>query len=817
MSTPTPAPEQSPLLHQAEAGYSSDESRELAVKPIRKPFYLTFKFWAIMGLILAAIIAAAVLVVFFLRRIPDPRPTASLSDILSLVQNGAGQTWVPGMSNTYSYVVDSLLMIGNAQTGERKMWLNGTALAAAHGLAVPITWSHYSISAGGRYVLFATDDVAVYRHSFTAHFMVYDSQNDFVFSLSETESAGGLTKQQFAQWSPSASVPTVIFGRANDVYTVRITDAATVETRVTQDGSAVILNGIADWVHQEEIIETDTAVWWSPDGQKVAFGSFDQTAVPVCTLPQYAYDVTTAAMQTFRYPRPGDGLAVVSVRVFDGQSVFTVPLEEGFIYLTQLLWIDDHTFFVIQAPRNQESIAYVLWDMSTGTPVKSLRTDLSVGPSGWVHAPTSAIYLPAPHNAIVDIWPAPDEFDGVVYIPLADPTHPKFLPLSADVTALLGYRPDTQQLFYQIAHPTPMDREVYALPLEVGGKAGSPVPVLTGSLTATALLSPSAEWAIASVTTKDAPMNVTTFDLTKMKATSIIEDNADLSAKLSARQMPTAEFISFKPSYPDAASINIKRLLPPGFDSHRKYPVLSYVYGGPGSQQAKNAWAMDWPTYLASTFDVIVLYVDGRGTGARGRPWMHQVKNHLGVLEVEDQMAALKEAASWPFVDPDRLSIFGWSYGGYMTLRCLSSEWRNILRTGVAVAPVSDWRYYDAAYTERYMGTPQTNPDGYKISAVVEPERAFNLSTAPNFFLGYGTADDNVDPQNSLLVIRRQIDNAATNMISQGFPNDQHSINLPHSRAYIWKLATRFIMDNLDLVPSATAPADTPKPLSTTA
>jgi len=428
------------------------------------------------------------------------------------------------------------------------------------------------------------------------------------------------------------------------------------------------------------------------------------------------------------------------------------------------------------------------------------------------------IYLPAPHNALVDIWPASDGFNGILYLPLAAPT-PRVFAMGADVTALVGYRAANQLLIYQIAKPTPMDRSVYAIGLTAvptGGAPSEPSALVAGSQWASATLSANGDWAILTASTKSTPATVTLYDVSGMAEKSVLEDNAALKKKLGERLMPVTEFFSFTPSYPGAVELNGYRTFPPGVSASSApvHPVLIYVYGGPGSQTVMNAFGVDWPTYMASTFGVVVVSVDGRGTGARGQEFMSQVKNQLGVLEVEDQMAVVKHVGSWSFVDRTRISMFGWSYGGYMTLRALSSPERHLLRAGIAVAPVSDWRYYDAAYTERYMGTPASNPRGYEVSSVVESARAHNLSTGPSFMLAFGSGDDNVHPQNSMLVLRRQVENDAFNMLTQIFTNDQHSINLPHSKLYVWTLLTRWLVNVLNLSPHHNAPSNVPQSLA---
>ncbi|KAJ4456764.1 dipeptidyl peptidase IV (CD26) [Paratrimastix pyriformis] len=807
----------SPLLDDMEAGELHPPP-----PPPRVEEKINWRFWVCVAIVVLVTVLFAAAVVVVLSLNPGTHtPTMSIEDIFDLEEESPDYKFVMGSNEQFTYLNDTCLMMQNAVTGDRRCWLNGTTLADQFGLGSPVEWVKYSVSPLARYVLFATEVEQKWRHSFQARFLVYDTTKDILFNLSETSSQTKpyTTKQQFAIFSPSTSESSVVFARHNDLYVVRLTDAATVETRITFDGDNdkngdSILEGVPDWVSQEEILESDTAVWWSPNGRQLSFARFDQALVPTTTLPNYDFSASTTPQLTFRYPCPGDALSTTSVVVWDSLdagNLKTIPLSDGYVYLSGLLWVNDTNFVFVELTRNQQNAQYMLANQDGTT---ALLTTMQVGDGSWIDPPSSLTYLPAPHHAIVDLWPAGD-FMSFLYLPLDNPT-PRLLAQKADVTAIVGYRASSGQLVYQSASPRPMDREVFVVPfgdVPAGGNLGQPTAILGGQQWGSGTLSPGGDWLITHSSTMQVPTNHSVFDMSAMSSKSNLEDNAWLKGQLAARLMPTMEFFSFTPSYPDAPVLNGWVAYPPGVskDSAPTHPALIYVYGGPGSQTVQNMWSMDWPFLLASTYDCIAVSIDGRGTGARGQAFKNQVKGRLGVLETEDLMELARELTTWRAVDKSRISVFGWSFGGFMTLRTVSSATREILRAAVAVAPVSDWHYYDASYTERYMGLPSDNPAGYAASSIVEPPRALNLSTGPNFLLGFGSGDDNVHPQNSMLVIRRQIENSASNMVTQIFPNDQHSINLPHSRIYVWRLLTRYLIDQLELAPHKNAPTSVPR------
>ena len=376
-----------------------------------------------------------------------------------------------------------------------------------------------------------------------------------------------------------------------------------------------------------------------------------------------------------------------------------------------------------------------------------------------------------------------------------------------DVEDFLGFDEESG-IFYFTAHsPTPLNLNVFALDIET-----SITQLLSGGdlVHATAVMSPSRRLSTLYTYGEDIPnTKIISNRFGVASPLIVLEDNAAFNDSLSGLAMPTREYWTI-PSASEEYQLNAVAYLPPGWDpkGDLKYPVLLYVYGGPDSQTVNFQFELgswNFHSFLASSMGIIVLSVDNRGTCCRGQTFLKQSYKDLGHVETEDQIAAMHYASELPFVDSSKVAIWGWSYGGYMAARVISSG-EKVVRGAISVAPVTDWRFYDSVYTERYMQTPQLNPDGYQASAVLP--RASQVQT--EYLLVHGTGDDNVHFQNSADWVTSLV-NAGVDLQTMYYPDKAHSLSGIATRTHLWKLLSRFCAKIFSLPTPLFDPSLTPK------
>jgi dipeptidyl-peptidase 4 len=665
----------------------------------------------------------------------------------------------------------------NAATGA------STVVAPAASLAsngAPLVVESIVISSDGTKILLFHNSVRVWRQNTRGIYDVLDVASGKVTPLSAT---AGL--QMFAKFSPDGK--RVAFGRANNLF---VTDLATHEERaLTNDGSDVIINGTSDWVYEEELGIRD-AFRWSPDSKKIAFWRFDQSPIPI--FPMLDELSLQAKVIPERYPRPGDRNSKVTVGVVDADTRATTWLHTGEgEYIAAMAWAGKDSLAIQRMPRTQNRIDLLMLSSTSGDG----RTVLTERDSAWVNVDDDTPKWVA--NGTMFLWPSERSGWRQYYLYKRDGTLVRRVTRdSVDVASLVGVDEKRGYVYVIAAAPTPMQRQLFRYPLK--GGAEMRVTAEPGSHRVSVAPDGSAMVDIAS--TAQLPGAATLVSLAPKGARHVLEANADVRERLEGLTR-APEF--FQVPMPDGAKLNAMRILPPDFDSTRKYPVLMYVYGGPASQTVLDDFGGDrylWHEMLARK-GIIVVSVDNRGTGARGSAFRHIVYEHLGIHESDDQIAAAKWLGTQSWVDASRIGIWGWSYGGYMTAMT-SFRGGPLFRAAISVAPVTDWRLYDDIYTERYMRTPAENAAGYEEGAPLKYVSGLTAS----YLLVHGTGDDNVHPQNSIQLVDK-LEDANKQFQFMVYPGRTHSILGGNSRTHLFTMLTNFVDQTLGtVVPPRTNP-----------
>ena len=628
-------------------------------------------------------------------------------------------------------------------------------------------------------LLIYTNSEHIYRHSFKADYFIYDLKYKELKPLSE----GG--KQQIASFSPNGEM--VAFVRDNDLFLSKLKFGT--ESAITNDGEFnKIINGMPDWVYEEEFA-FNKAYDWSPDSKEIAFIRFDESHVKEFAFPLYkasypnneAYSLYPGEYK-FKYPKAGQDNSLVSVHVFNIKNRTTKTMDVGDetdLYIPRVRFTKtEGKLGIIKLNRHQNYLQLMIANTASGV-CNTVFTDRNEYYIGEDVLDNLQFLEDGKHFVYVG------EMDGFNHIYLFTMAGRKVRRITSgqwDVTAYLGYNAATRMFYYQAAAQSPMQREVYAIRND--GKKKVKFSTLEG--TNTAVFSKGFKYYINYVSNTATPTLVTLHN-GKGKQIRVLEDNKALNERVAQFEISKKEFFSFKTS--EGVELNGWMVKPLNFDENKKYPVLMTQYSGPNSQQVLNRWGIGWEQYLAAK-GYMVACVDPRGTGARGEAFRKATYMKLGKLESDDQIEAAKYLGSLPYVDASRIGIWGWSYGGFMTSLCLSKS--DVFKVGIAVAPVTNWRYYDSVYTERYMRKPQENQRGYDDNSPINLVDNLN----GRLFLIHGTADDNVHFQNVMEYADRLVQ-AGKQFDMFVYPNRNHSIYGGNVRNHLYRMKADYLFRNL--------------------
>ncbi|RMD68795.1 MAG: S9 family peptidase, partial [Bacteroidetes bacterium] len=611
----------------------------------------------------------------------------------------------------------------------------------------------YAFSADEQKLLISTETEQIYRHSTRARYFVWDLETQ---TLTPVFREG---KIRYATFSPQGDK--VAFVYENNLYYKDLNSGEVVQ--VTRDGKRnEIINGATDWVYEEEF-GFARAFQWSPDGQRIAFYRFDERQVPEFTMTNYKGGLYPEYV-TFKYPKVGQPNSIVTIHVYHLDRKMTRQIatgDETDIYIPRIKWTrDPYLLCVFRMNRHQNRLELLLAETTTG------KTSLML-------EETSKWYIDIHDNLtfLADgrhfIWTS--EQDGYNHIYLYDMGGQLVRQLTKgpwEVTDFYGVDEANGMIYFQAAMDSPMDRKVYAVRLDGKGRIKK---LNRHDGWNSAQFSSTFDYFVNTWSTINTPPVFTVCDRNG-KELRVIEGNIALRDKQRAYGVSQVEFFDFTTS--EGVALNGWMIKPPAFDATKQYPVLMYVYGGPGSQQVTDAWKGQnyWWFQMLAQQGFIVACVDNRGTGGRGAEFKKMTYLQLGHYETIDQIEAARYLGSQPWVDAERIGIFGWSYGGYMSSLCLLKG-NDVFKAAIAVAPVTNWKWYDTIYTERYMRTASENPEGYEQNSPVN----FADRLKGNYLIIHGMGDDNVHFQhtaemvNALIAANKQFD-------TYFYPNRNHGI-----------------------------------------
>ena len=629
----------------------------------------------------------------------------------------------------------------------------------------------HTLSADESKALLSTKMRSIYRRSSLGVYYVYDLETKELVQVAEEAI-------QEPTFSPDASK--VAYGLDNNIYIKDLASGTT--TQVTTDGAKnKVINGITDWVYEEEFAFV-RAFDWNADGDKIAYIRFDESEVPEFSMDVFGNELYPSK-DTFKYPKAGETNATVSLHIYDVTSTETKAVDlSGFqnYYIPRLEWTPEANVLAVQTTNRKQNDVNLLFVDGTSGEAKLILSDKD---DAYVDITNNLTFLE--DNDF--IWTS--EKDGWNHIYLYDKDGKLKNQVTQgpwEVTSYYGYDPKSKRVFYQSSENGSINRGVYSV--KVNGKSKKALAAEAG--TNSANFSTDFTYFIKSFSDAETPYVFTLNAADDGDLVRKIKDNQALKDQFADYVISEKEFFTLPIN---GEELNAYMIKPKDFDPNKKYPVFMTQYSGPGSQSVANSWSGGngyWFQMLAQEGYIIVC-VDPRGTGLKGRDFKKMTQKELGKYEVEDQIAAAQALGERDYVDADRIGIWGWSYGGFMASNCIF-QGADTFKMAIAVAPVTSWRFYDSIYTERYMTTPQENASGYDNNSPISHVDKLQ----GKFLLVHGSADDNVHVQNSmrlteaLVQANKQFDWAI-------YPDKNHSIYGGNTRLHLYTKMTNFIKENL--------------------
>lgn len=632
-------------------------------------------------------------------------------------------------------------------------------------------FDNYLISSTGHRILLLRETESIYRRSSKSVIYDYDVRRNFVKPLTEAKE-----KQMIPTFSPDGRMCAYV--RDNNIW-IKKFDYDT-EVQVTKDGEVnKVLNGITDWVYEEEFSATNLMAW-SPDSEYLTYVRSDETQVPEFSMQVFG-EGTYPGYYNFKYPKAGENNSKVTVHSY---SVETKDIKELKVPMDEDGYIPRITF-----TKNADQLA-----------VMTLNRHQNIF-SMYYANPKSGVFrliLREENKAYVDSeWLSSITFmsDGFVYVSEQDgyahiyqysPTGVMQRQITKgnwDVTEFLGIDEATKAVYYQAADESPLRRAVYRVDAK-----GNKTKLSVAAGTNRAVFSANFAYYVNYHSDANTPSRITVNETKSQKELRLLQDNAALKALLAEHAYAPKEFMTVETA--SGYTLNAWMVKPVNFDASRQYPVLMVQYSGPNSQQVLDAYDFGWEQYLASA-GFIVVSVDGRGTGARGEAFRKCTYLRLGELEARDQAEAARALGELPYVDARRIAIWGWSFGGYTTLMAMSVG-DGAFKAGIAVAPPTDWKYYDTIYTERFMRTPKENFEGYAATSPIK----LATKLQGKLLLIHGTADDNVHFQQTMDYAEALVQ-AGKQFDMQIYKDRNHSIYGGNTRYHLYTRMSNFLLDNL--------------------
>lgn len=648
-------------------------------------------------------------------------------------------------------------------------------------------------------LLIKTNCIQNWRHSSFSTYFVFVEED---LSIQHVGDSIALT-----QWSPNSV--NLAYVQDNNIYLYSTKKKQTI-TQVTNDGNYQIFNGRPDWVYEEEIFEADRTLWWSPNGKYLAFLKIDETEVEEYIIPYFVQDKIDQypEMKSIKYPKSGTPNPKVELLIYDTEndSVYKSYINHAKFYdsilITEVKWMGDNNLIAKVIDRSSNNLEVLSIDLRTQE-TKVVRAESSNG--SWWEITRKTMHIPKDvskgriHNGYVDLMPV-DGYNHLVYFPSITAKKPIILTSGhwEVVSGPIAFDNNLERIYFQATKKSSTERHIYYVNLkepnqiyEVTDTSKPGVYDITfSSNCAYALLTyegPEIPFQKIIEVNSDKPDEEVVGNNVG-KTIYYLEKNEILKDRLKSFSIPKKTYKELNLSKDDNGNditVNAIEILPDGFNKSLKnyYPVFFYPYGGPNSQQVIQKFSIGFSEVITSQLNAIVVIVDGRGTGYKGIQFRSLVRGNLGEYEAIDQINAAAFYSEKEYVDSDKIAIFGWSYGGYLTLKTLERDAGKTFKYGLSVAPVTDWRFYDSVYTERYMYTPQENLDGYKKSRV---NNVTSIGQVKRFLLMHGTGDDNVHFQHSLVFLDQLNQATIENYDVHIFPDSDHAIKYHNANVIVY-------------------------------
>ncbi|CAN9103396.1 unnamed protein product [Alternaria alternata] len=704
----------------------------------------------------------------------------------SLTPSTRSFTWVgTGEDGDYIYTAASGdFVFENVATGESSTFISADQ--------VPEDYWDYFISPDATKVMWAVNYTKQYRHSYFADYLIMDVATGESVPL-DPEQVGDI---QYAEWSPASSSQ-VAFVKGNNLY---MSTNGTI-TQITEDGGPDYFNAIPDWVYEEEIFGDRYTLWFSPDGAKIAFLSFNETGVGTFRIPYYIDDdaeyvpVYPNELE-LRYPKVGTKNPTVVMNMLDVESgeYTNIPIDafpEDDLVIGEVVWLtEEHSKVLYRAyNRVQDMEKLVVVDVEAGSSKVTRERD---GTDGWLENLMQVRYIGAVETANASYGNATEYYMDLsdmsgwahIYLFPVDGGEPIAL-TSGEWEVISVPKVDYSRglVYYTSTEHHSAESHIYSVSF-----SGEKTALVDDSVTAfwTGSFSSGGSYYVLRYAGPDVPYQEL-YSINSSEPIRTIVNNTALYEKLQGYALPNITYLDME--HPDGYTLDAMLRLPPNFDPSKKYPLLLIPYGGPNAKEVhKDFNPLNWKAYVASDpeLEYVTLTVDGRGTGRKGRAFRSLVTSNLGQLEAEDQIWAAKELAKNEWIDSEHIGIWGWSYGGYLSSKVVEVG-DPIISYAMITAPVSDWRFYDSLYTERYMKTPDINPEGYNRSRVHDATGFKNI--AGGVVIQHGTGDDNVHFQNSAALVDLLMVNQVTpeKMQNTFFTDSDHSINFHNNGKFLYR------------------------------
>ncbi len=634
-----------------------------------------------------------------------------------------------------------------------------------------ITYDDYEFNSDETKILLLTNMESIYRRSFQAYYFLFDLKTKKLQPLDEINQP-----QTLAEYSPDGKLVSYIHG--NDLFVKNLETGKV--SKLTKDGKRnKIINGTTDWVYEEEFSITK-AYGWSPDSKMIAFLRFDERDVKEFSMEMYGELYPDS--YKYKYPKAGEDNSKVSAHVVNIKTGKISNLDLGpYEYIPRLNWSSTANQLILQTMnRHQSELNYHLYDFSSSKPIYKL-----------IYQEKSKTYIDVDDNLLIlkdgKTILRTSEMDGFKHIYKLgfDGSNVQITKGNWDVIDFLGIDENTATIYYSSAEQSAIQKSTYSILLDGTNKTEltldkgyNEADFLTGM-----------KYFIRNYSNGNQP---TVYSLCKNDGTKIrdLETNEELKTKLKNYQLSKKEFLTIDAN---GVKLNAWIIKPTNFDPTKKYPVYMTVYGGPGHNEVLDSWdGTDFMYHqLLAQKGYIVFSVDPRGTMYRGEAFKKSTYLQLGKLEIEDVINTAKELQKLSFVDPSRIGIMGWSYGGFMSSLAITKG-ADVFKMAIAVAPVTNWRYYDNIYTERFMRTPKENEDGYDRNSPIN----YVDKIKGKYLLIHGSADDNVHYQNTMEMISAMV-KANKQFDLFIYPNKNHGIYGGNTRNHLFQMMLDYTLKNL--------------------